>query len=140
MFVLIEMANMFLLWSVVPQLTYDPTAEDGLVMQVMNGTYHWLANTSGILNFFALGILYLICITVTNRFWIGTAFFGAIAGITAFAGKVKVAMRGEPIIPSDLGFLTGNGGGGENVASFVTDDLRTTINAGVSLVVSFHII
>ncbi|PKU90482.1 phosphoglycerol transferase [Bifidobacterium pseudolongum subsp. globosum] len=140
MFVLIEMANMFLLWSVVPQLTYDPTAEDGLVMQVMNGTYHWLANTSGILNFFALGILYLICITVTNRFWIGTAFFGAIAGITAFAGKVKVAMRGEPIIPSDLGFLTGNGGGGENVASFVTDDLRTTINAGVSLVVWFVVI
>ena len=140
MFMLIEMANMFLLWSVVPQLTYDPTAEDGLVMQVMNGTYHWLANTSGILNFFALGILYLICITVTNRFWIGTAFFGAIAGITAFAGKVKVAMRGEPIIPSDLGFLTGNGGGGENVASFVTDDLRTTINAGVSLVVWFVVI
>lgn len=139
MFMLIEMANMFLLWSVVPQLTYDPTAEDGLVMQVMNGTYHWLANTSGILNFFALGILYLICITVTNRFWIGTAFFGAIAGITAFAGKVKVAMRGEPIIPSDLGFLTGNGGG-ENVASFVTDDLRTTINAGVSLVVWFVVI
>ena len=140
MFVLIEMANMFLLWSVVPQLTYDPTAEDGLVMQVMNSTYHWLANTSGILNFFALGILYLICITVTNRFWIGTAFFGAIAGITAFAGKVKVAMRGEPIIPSDLGFLTGNGGGGENVAAFVTDDLRTTINAGVSLVVWFVVI
>lgn len=140
MFALIEIANMFLLWSVTPKLTYDPTAEDGLVMQVMDGTYHWLANTAGILNFFALGILYLICVTVTNRFWIGTAFFGAIAGITAFAGKAKVAMRNEPIIPSDLGFLTGNGGGGENVASFVTDDLRPTINAGISLVVWFVVI
>ena len=89
---------------------------------------------------FALGILYLICVTVTNRFWIGTAFFGAIAGITAFAGKAKVAMRNEPIIPSDLGFLTGNGGGGENVASFVTDDLRPTINAGISLVIWFVVI
>ncbi|WP_255201947.1 LTA synthase family protein [Bifidobacterium pseudolongum] len=140
MFALIEIANMFLLWSVTPKLAYDPTAKTSLVMQVMDGTYHWLANTAGILNFFALGILYLICVTVTNRFWIGTAFFGAIAGITAFAGKAKVAMRNEPIIPSDLGFLTGNGGGGENVASFVTDDLRPTINAGISLVVWFVVI
>ena len=140
MFALIEIANMFLLWSVTPKLAYDPTAKTSLVMQVMDGTYHWLANTAGILNFFALGILYLICVTVTNRFWIGTAFFGAIAGITAFAGKAKVAMRNEPIIPSDLGFLTGNGGGGENVASFVTDDLRPTINAGISLVIWFVVI
>ena len=140
MFALIEIANMFLLWSVTPKLAYDPTAKTSLVMQVMDGTYHWLANTAGILNFFALGILYLICVTVTNRFWIGTAFFGTIAGITAFAGKAKVAMRNEPIIPSDLGFLTGNGGGGENVASFVTDDLRPTINAGISLVVWFVVI
>lgn len=138
MFALIEIANMFLLWSVTPKLAYDPTAKTSLVMQVMDGTYHWLANTAGI--FFALGILYLICVTVTNRFWIGTAFFGAIAGITAFAGKAKVAMRNEPIIPSDLGFLTGNGGGGENVASFVTDDLRPTINAGISLVIWFVVI
>ena len=50
MFALIEIANMFLLWSVTPKLAYDPTAKTSLVMQVLDGTYHRLANTAGILN------------------------------------------------------------------------------------------
>lgn len=139
MFALIELADMFLLWSTATNQQYDPSATENIVQQVVKGTYHSLAGTAGILNFFALDMIYLVCVTLINRFWIGTALFGTIAGIFAFAGKVKITMRDEPIVPSDLGFLTGEAGG-ENVADFATADMQPTIHVGVKLVVLFVIL
>lgn len=132
-FVLIEIVDMGLLWSVTKELTYDSNASESMLQQIISGTYHWLSGTSAILNFFALGIIYLICVTLINRFWIGTALFVVISGIFTFANKVKVTMRDEPIIPSDLTTMTAGGAG--NVTSFATADMQSTIHAGIVLVV-----
>ena len=131
-FVLIEIADMGLLWSVTKSLVYDPSAPEGILRQIVDGTYHWLADTSAILNCFALALIYLICVTLINRFWVGTALFVAISGIFTFANKAKVTMRDEPVIPSDLTTMTAGGAG--NVTSFATADLQATIHAGVVLV------
>lgn len=138
-FALLLITDMMLLWSIDTKHMYDPDAEYSFFRQILDSSYHSLSSAAGILNFFALGMVYLVCVTVINRFWLGTAIFGAIAGIYAFACKIKYAMRTEPILPSDLGFLNG-GGGGENVASFVTDEYRPIIDHGVPLIIWFAVI
>ena len=138
-FALLLITDMMLLWSIDTKHMYDPDAEYSFFRQILDSSYHSLSSAAGILNFFALGMVYLVCVTVINRFWLGTAIFGAIAGIYAFACKIKYAMRTEPILPSDLGFLNG-GGGGENVASFVTDEYKPIIDHGVTLIIWFVVI
>lgn len=138
-FALLLIADMMLLWSIDTKHMYDPDAEYSFFRQILDSSYHSLSSTAGILNFFALGMVYLVCVTVINRFWVGTAIFGALAGVYAFACKIKYAMRTEPILPSDLGFLNG-GGGGENVASFVTDEYQPIIDHGVVLIIWFAVI
>ncbi|RYQ57935.1 phosphoglycerol transferase [Bifidobacterium pseudolongum subsp. globosum] len=137
-FALLLITDMMLLWSIDTNHMYDPDAEYSFFRQILDSSYHSLSSAAGILNFFALGMVYLVCVTVINRFWLGTAIFGAIAGIYAFACKIKYAMRTEPILPSDLGFL--NGGGGENVASFVTDEYKPIIDHGITLIIWFVVI
>lgn len=138
--ILTQIINMMLLWSVNSNYTYQSADEYGPILkQIVAHTFRSISSTAGWMNTFALIIIYLICVTLVNRFWIGTAIFGTIGTVFAFAGKVKVLMRQEPIIPSDLSFLTG-GGGGENVASFVTDDLMPTIKAGIALAIWFVVI
>ncbi len=138
-FALVLVADMMLLWSIDTKHMYDPKLEHSFFQQILDSSYHSLSSTAGILNFFALAMVYLVCVTVINRFWVGTAVFGAIAGVYAFACKIKYAMRTEPILPSDLGFL-GGGGDGESVASFVTDEYRPIIDHGVPLIVWFVVI
>lgn len=138
-FALLLITDMMLLWSIDTNHMYDPDAEYSFFRQILDSSYHSLSSAAGILNFFALGMVYLVCVTVINRFWLGTAIFGAIAGIYAFACKIKYAMRTEPILPSDLGFLNG-GGGGENVASFVTDEYKPIIDHGITLIIWFVVI
>ncbi len=104
-FALLLITDMMLLWSIDTKHMYDQDAEYSFFRQILDSSYHSLSSAAGILNFFALGMVYLGCVTVINRFWLGTAIFGAIAGIYAFACKIKYAMRTEPILPSDLGFL-----------------------------------
>ncbi|WP_099720877.1 LTA synthase family protein [Bifidobacterium choerinum] len=139
MFSLVLVADMMLLWSIDTKHMYDPQLEHSFFRQILDSSYHSLSSTAGILNFFALAMAYLVCVTVINRFWVGTAVFGALAGVYAFACKIKYAMRTEPILPSDLGFL-GGGGGGDNVASFVTDEYRPIIDHGVPLIVWFVVV
>ncbi|MDE5641245.1 MAG: LTA synthase family protein, partial [Bifidobacterium castoris] len=138
-FALVLVADMMLLWSIDTKHMYDPELKRSFLRQILDSSYHSLSSAAGILNFFALAMVYLVCVTVINRFWVGTAVFGALAGVYAFACKIKYAMRTEPILPSDLGFL-GGGGGGENVASFVTDEYRPIIDHGVPLIVWFVVI
>lgn len=132
---MVIMASMFLLWSTNPDLSFK-TNEGNLIQQVFGHTYKDLSTTQSYLNMIALSFIYLVCITVINRFWVGTALFSSIAVIFAVATKIKINMRSEPVIPSDLGFLTGGGGGGGGeVASFVTDEFTPLINAAVPLVI-----
>ncbi|KFI64275.1 Phosphoglycerol transferase [Bifidobacterium cuniculi] len=136
--VVLAVADLLVLWSMNMDAKYDPEA-GWIVNQVFLSELLKLSSLPGFLNFIALALVYLICVTLINRFWVGTAVFGAIAGVYAFANKVKVTMRNEPVIPSDLGFLTG-GGGGEDVASFITETVKPTVNAGVALVVWFVVL
>ncbi|MEE1295523.1 MAG: LTA synthase family protein [Bifidobacterium sp.] len=137
---LIEIANMMVLWSADTSLNFDPSGKHSFMGQIFYGTYNKLTDTAGIMNTIALVMIYLICVTLVNRFWVGTAIFGAFSIVYAVADKIKVTMRQEPIIPSDLSFLSGNGGGGENIASFITDSVRPTLNAGLRLLLWFVII
>ncbi|ACL29151.1 phosphoglycerol transferase and related proteins, alkaline phosphatase superfamily protein [Bifidobacterium animalis subsp. lactis AD011] len=99
------------------------------------------SSASCYLNMIALVLIYLLLVTLVNRFWVGTALFGAFVMVFAVATKIKITMRSEPIIPSDLGFLSGGGGGGAgDVASFVTDDSRPLVNTAIAWLVWFVVI
>ena len=55
--------------------------------------------------------VYLVLVFVINRFWVATAVFAITMSIYAVANSTKIILRNEPILPSDLSFLSsGNGG------------------------------
>lgn len=135
------LATMFLWWSTNTKLKYDPASELNFLQQVTGDAYHYLSSASCYLNMIALVLIYLFLVTLVNRFWVGTALFGAFVMVFAVATKIKITMRSEPIIPSDLGFLSGGGGGGAgDVASFVTDDSRPLVNTAIAWLVWFVVI
>ena len=109
---MVILATMFLWWSTNTKLKYDPASELNFLQQVTGDAYHYLSSASCYLNMIALVLIYLLLVTLVNRFWVGTALFGAFVMVFAVATKIKITMRSEPIIPSDLGFLSGGGGGG----------------------------
>lgn len=138
---MVILATMFLWWSTNTKLKYDPASELNFLQQVTEDAYHYLSSASCYLNMIALVLIYLFLVTLVNRFWVGTALFGAFVMVFAVATKIKITMRSEPIIPSDLGFLSGGGGGGAgDVASFVTDDSRPLVNTAIAWLVWFVVI
>ena len=138
---MVILATMFLWWSTKTKLKYDPASELNFLQQVTGDAYHYLSSASCYLNMIALVLIYLLLVTLVNRFWVGTALFGAFVMVFAVATKIKITMRSEPIIPSDLGFLSGGGGGGAgDVASFVTDDSRPLVNTAIAWLVWFVVI
>ena len=138
---MVILATMFLWWSPNTKLKYDPASELNFLQQVTGDAYHYLSSASCYLNMIALVLIYLLLVTLVNRFWVGTALFGAFVMVFAVATKIKITMRSEPIIPSDLGFLSGGGGGGAgDVASFVTDDSRPLVNTAIAWLVWFVVI
>ena len=138
---MVILATMFLWWSTNTKLKYDPASELNFLQQVTGDAYHYLSSASCYLNLIALVLIYLLLVTLVNRFWVGTALFGAFVMVFAVATKIKITMRSEPIIPSDLGFLSGGGGGGAgDVASFVTDDSRPLVNTAIAWLVWFVVI
>lgn len=138
---MVILATMFLWWSTNTKLKYDPASELNFLQQVTGDAYHYLSSASCYLNMIALVLIYLFLVTLVNRFWVGTALFGAFVMVFAVATKIKITMRSEPIIPSDLGFLSGGGGGGAGaVASFVTDDSRPLVNTAIAWLVWFVVI
>ena len=138
---MVILATMFLWWSTNTKLKYDPASELNFLQHVTGDAYHYLSSASCYLNMIALVLIYLLLVTLVNRFWVGTALFGAFVMVFAVATKIKITMRSEPIIPSDLGFLSGGGGGGAgDVASFVTDDSRPLVNTAIAWLVWFVVI
>lgn len=77
-----------------------------------------------LLNMLLWGIIYLIVLMLTNRFWIGTPIFLAVAIIVAVIEHFKVTIRYEAILPSDLSFLGSNTG---NLLSFMPPGAHWTI-------------
>lgn len=130
-------ATMFIWWSTQTNLSYQ-AGNGTLFHQVTNQAYHALSQSSCYFTMFGLLLIYAVCITLVNRFWIGTALFGTLAMVFAIATKIKIAMRSEPIIPSDMGFLTGGGGGGAGeVTSFITEDSLPLVHSAISLLIWF---
>ncbi|GAA5583245.1 hypothetical protein Bbre01_00405 [Bifidobacterium breve] len=91
----------------------------------MEQKYIWL------LNFCVLGMVYLVLIFVLNRFWVATALFAIITSVFAVANHIKIQLRNEPVIPSDLSFIS-SGNGGE-VASFIPKDSQALVNNTITM-------
>ena len=98
----------------------------------MEHNYVWL------LNFLVLGMVYLVLVFVLNRFWVATALFSILTSIYAVANSIKVDLRNEPIIPSDLGFLS-SGNGGE-ITSFIPKDSQPLVNGTITMLIWLTII
>lgn len=141
-------AVLFLQWSMYKEPTYaDPDAIDTttkllnsvsgqltkFVSQMwMEQKYIWL------LNFLALGMVYLVLVFVLNRFWVATAIFSIVTSVFAVANSIKVDLRNEPIIPSDLGFFS-SGNGGE-IMSFIPKNSRPLVNGTITMLIWLTII
>ena len=74
------------------------------------------ANFVLILNMILVGMVYVVLLMITNRFWIATPVLLAVAIVISVIEHFKVQIRYEAILPSDLGFLGSNTG---NLMSFV---------------------
>lgn len=68
------------------------------------------ANFVAVLNLILWGVLYVILLMLTNRFWVATPIFLAVTFIVAVIEHFKVSIRYEAILPSDLNFLKADAG------------------------------
>lgn len=141
-------AVLFIQWSMYWEPTYDdPNAVDAttklmnsvpgqltkFVAQMwMEQKYIWL------LNFLALGMIYLALTFILNRFWVTTAIFSIVMSSFAVANSIKVKLRNEPIIPSDLSFLS-SGNGGE-ITSFIPAGSQALVKGTVTMLIWLTII
>ncbi len=82
------------------------------------------------LNCLILGAIYLTLVLVLNRFWIATAIFGAVMTTYAVANHIKVETRNEPVLPSDLNFITGGNAG--ELTSFIPESSQALVNQAVT--------
>ncbi|TCE89116.1 Phosphoglycerol transferase [Bifidobacterium longum subsp. longum] len=118
----------FIQWGMYSEPKYDdPNAVDNTtkILNSVNGqvtrfvTQMWLEEDklNWLLNFLALGMVYLVLVFVINRFWVATAVFAITMSVYAVANSIKIILRNEPILPSDLSFLS-SGNGGKSPHSF----------------------
>ena len=73
-------------------------------------------NFVAVLNLLICGIVYLIVLMISNRFWVATPIYLALAIIIAVIEHFKITIRYEAVIPSDLNFLKADAG---NLMSFM---------------------
>ena len=135
----------FLQWSVTSEPDYaDPDAVDATtkLMQSVPGqltkfvSQMWMEqHMTWLLNFLVLGLAYLTLALLLNRFWIATAIFGAAMLVFGVANNIKVQLRNEPIIPSDLSFVS-SGNSGE-IMSFVPKDSQALVDGSITVLVWF---
>lgn len=91
-----------------------------------------------LLNFIGIGLIYLVLILVLNRFWIATVIFGVAMTAYGVANSIKMRLRNEPILPSDLSFiLNGNSG---NLLSFIPKDQQTLVSGTITVLAWFSCI
>ena len=86
-----------------------------------------------LLNFLVLGLFYLVLVFLFNRFWIASAVFSAIAIVFSVANRIKITLRGEPILPSDLSFITGGNGG--EIGTFIPKDAARLISTAITVLI-----
>ena len=91
-----------------------------------------------LLNFIGIGLIYLVLILVLNRFWIATVIFGVAMTAYGVANSIKMRLRNEPILPSDLSFiLNGNSG---SLLSFIPKDQQTLVSGTITVLAWFSCI
>lgn len=92
------------------------------------------ANFVAVLNLILWGVLYVILLMLTNRFWVATPIFLAVTFIVAVIEHFKVSIRYEAILPSDLNFLKADAG---NLMSFMPSGAQWTILIAVAAFATF---
>lgn len=92
------------------------------------------ANFVAVLNLILWGVLYVILLMLTNRFWVATPIFLAVTFIVAVIEHFKVSNRYEAILPSDLNFLKADAG---NLMSFMPSGAQWTILIAVAAFAAF---
>lgn len=92
------------------------------------------ANFVAVLNLILWGVLYVILLMLTNRFWVATPIFLAVTFIVAVIEHFKVSIRYEAILPSDLNFLKADVG---NLMSFMPSGAQWTILIAVAAFAAF---
>lgn len=92
------------------------------------------ANFVAMLNLILWGVLYVILLMLTNRFWVATPIFLAVTFIVAVIEHFKVSIRYEAILPSDLNFLKADAG---NLMSFMPSGAQWTILIAVAAFAAF---
>lgn len=92
------------------------------------------ANFVAALNLILWGVLYVILLMLTNRFWVATPIFLAVTFIVAVIEHFKVSIRYEAILPSDLNFLKADAG---NLMGFMPAGAQWTILIAVVAFAAF---
>lgn len=148
-------ATIFIQWGIYSEPSYDdPNAVDDTTktLNSVNGqltrfvAQMWLSGggtddtikLNWLLNFCALGMIYLVLVFVLNRFWVATAVFGITMSVYAVANSIKMNLRNEPILPSDLSFLS-SGNGGE-IASFIPKGSRPLVDGTITMLIWLTVI
>lgn len=86
-------------------------------------------NFVAVLNLLLCGIVYLILLMISNRFWLATPIYLALAIIIAVVEHFKITIRYEAVIPSDLSFLKSDAG---NLMSFMPSGAQWIILGAVA--------
>ena len=129
-------------WSITTEPTYDDADAVDPTTKMLNSIRGQLTKFVGqmwmehkynfLLNFLVLGLIYLILILLINRFWLATALFSAISITFAVANHIKLGLRNEPVLPSDLSFITG--GNGAEIGSFIPSSSMPLVHTSITVV------
>ncbi|NEG54856.1 sulfatase-like hydrolase/transferase [Bifidobacterium sp. SMA15] len=143
-------ATIFIQWGMYSEPSYDdPNAVDDTTkaLNSVNGqltrfvAQMWLSSDTKLnwlLNFLALGMIYLVLVFVLNRFWVATAVFAIVMSVYAVANSIKMDLRNEPVLPSDLSFIS-SGNGGE-IGSFIPKDSQPLVDGTITMLVWLTVI
>lgn len=148
-FVLIDAAAvLFTQWGMYSEPTYDDPNMVDQTTKLMNSvpgqltkfvSQMWMEQKyNALLNLVALGMIYLVLVFLLNRFWVATALFSIVMSSFAVANHIKVQLRSEPVLPSDLSFLTAGNGG--QIASYIPEGSRALVNGTVTMLIWLTVI
>ena len=143
-FVLIDTAMvLFIQWGVYEEPAYDDPDSVDETTKLMNSvagqltkfvSQIWLEHKyNALLNLAALGMIYLVLVLLINRFWVATAAFSIIMSVFAVANHIKLSLRGEPVLPSDVNFIS-SGNGGE-IFSFIPETAYGLVYGTIKMLV-----
>lgn len=130
----------FIQWGMYSEKTHEAGQEVDKTTKILDSVagqttkfvaQMWLEHKNlFLLNCLILGAIYLTLVLVLNRFWIATAIFGAVMTTYAVANHIKVETRNEPVLPSDLNFITGGNAG--ELTSFIPESSQALVNQAVT--------